>query len=262
MRNAIAFANNDVATIAWSYGMRPNGCMGFALYRIDAAGKETALPSHAVFPGQKIAPGQTTADFPIQKFYWKDPFARLVAETTNSFTFRYKIVPLEGKPGSLTPMTSLPLLTTNEVELTSKCSPSLSATFNRGLISTQHVATALKGNFNLDQFKAQIGAKGNQLRNDLTGDMAGTLTGFLGRAKNSGQIYAALYELTDTELVDGLVALGKKLNLIVADIVSKPKRGAAAVDPAKSGAKTTGKKVKTKAAAKKSPAKKSPGKTP
>jgi len=261
MRNAIAFGNNDVATIAWSYGTRPNGCMGFALYRIDAAGKETALPSHAVFPGQKIAPGQTTADFPIQKFYWKDPFARLVAETTNSFTFRYKIVPLEGKPGSLTPMTSLPLLTTNEVELTSKCSPSLSATFNRGLISTQHVATALKGNFNLDQFKAQIGAKGNQLRNDLTGDMAGTLTGFLGRAKNSGQIYAALYELTDTELVDGLVALGKKLNLIVADIVSKPKRGAAAVDPAKSGAKTTGKKVKTKAAAKKSPAKKSPGKT-
>jgi hypothetical protein len=163
MRNAIAFANNDVATIAWSYGMRPDGCMGFALYRLDASGKETVLPSHAVFPGQKIAPGQTTADFPIQKFYWKDPFARLAAEKTNSFTFRYKIVPLQGKPGSLTPMTSLPILTTNEVELTSKCSPTLSATFNRGLISTQHVANALKGNFNLDQFKAQIGTKGNQL---------------------------------------------------------------------------------------------------
>jgi hypothetical protein len=90
------------------------------------------------------------------------------------FTFRYKIVPLEGKPGSLTPMSSLPILTTNEVELTAKCSPSLSATFNRGLISTQHVATALRGNFNLDQFKAQIGTEGNQLRNDLTGDMTGT----------------------------------------------------------------------------------------
>jgi hypothetical protein len=260
MRNAIAFANNDVATIAWSYGTRPDGCMGFALYRIDASGKETALPSHAVFPGQKIAPGQTTADFPIQKFYWKDPFARLAAEKTNSFTFRYKIVPLEGKPGSLTPMTSLPILTTNEVELTSKCSPSLSATFNRGLISTQHVANALKGDFNLDQFKAQIGTKGNELRNDLNGDMAGTLTGFLARAKNSGHIYAALYELTDTELVDGLVALGRKLDIIVADIVSKPKRGATAASLSKSGAKTTGKKVKTQGAAKKSPAKKSPKK--
>jgi hypothetical protein len=47
MRNAVAFANNDVATIAWSYGAKPEGCMGFALYRIDAQGQETALPSHA-----------------------------------------------------------------------------------------------------------------------------------------------------------------------------------------------------------------------
>jgi phosphatidylserine/phosphatidylglycerophosphate/cardiolipin synthase-like enzyme len=252
MRNAVAFANNDVATIAWSYGMRPDGCMGFALYRIDANGKETVLPSHAVFPGETIEPGQTTADFPVQKFYWKDPYARLVAEKTNSFAFRYKIVPLEGKPGSLTPMSSLPILTTNEVELTAKCSPSLSATFNRGLISTQHVANALKGNFNLDQFKAQIGTKGNQLRNDLTGDMAGTLTGFLDRARNSGHIYAALYELTDKELVDALVALGKKLDIVVADIAAKPKRGAKTTTAGKSVGKTT----KTRTAAKKSADKK------
>jgi hypothetical protein len=45
MRNAVAFANNDVATIAWSYGAKPKGCMGFALYRIDSRGQETALPS-------------------------------------------------------------------------------------------------------------------------------------------------------------------------------------------------------------------------
>src|ERR1700722_6818636 len=147
MRNAVAFANNDVSTIAWSFGKRPDGCMGFALYRIDVQGKETPLPSHAVFRGYEIKSGQTSAEFPIQKFYWKDPYARLVGEQTGSFKFRYKIVPLEGKPGSLEPMTSLPILTTNEVELTAKCSASLSATFNRGLISTQHVAKALKGNF-------------------------------------------------------------------------------------------------------------------
>ncbi len=78
MRNAVAFANNDVATIAWSYGAKPEGCMGFALYRIDSKGRETALPSHAVFPGETIAPGQTTAQFPVQKFYWKDVYARLL----------------------------------------------------------------------------------------------------------------------------------------------------------------------------------------
>src|SRR5215467_5068344 len=104
MRNAVAFANNDVVTIAWAFGKRPDNCMGFALYRIDAQGKETVLPSHAVFHGYTIQKGQTTAQFPVQKFYWKDPFARLVGEETKNFTFRYKIVPLEGEPGSLTPM--------------------------------------------------------------------------------------------------------------------------------------------------------------
>jgi len=83
MRNAVAFANNDVVTIAWSYGERPDGCIGFEVSRIDAQEKETPLPSHAVFTGQKIGPGQTTKDFPIQKFYWKDPYARVVADKTS-----------------------------------------------------------------------------------------------------------------------------------------------------------------------------------
>ncbi|MGA2881411.1 MAG: phospholipase D-like domain-containing protein [Bryobacteraceae bacterium] len=120
-------------------------------------------------------------------------------------------------------MSSLPLLTTNEVELTSRCSPSLSATFNRGLISTQHTAKALKENFNLDRFKKMIGTQGNQLRKDLTGQLAGTVTGFLKRAQNSGHIYAALYELTDVELVKSLVALGTKLDIVLADVVTKEK---------------------------------------
>ena len=143
MRNAVAFANNDVATIAWSYGTKPEGCMGFAVYRIDSKGKETPLPSHAVFPGETIEPGQTTEQYPIQKFYWKDVYARLVGDKTGNRTFRYKVVPLEGEPGKLTAMTSLPILTTNEVTITGVCSPSITATFNRGLISTQHVTKAL-----------------------------------------------------------------------------------------------------------------------
>jgi phosphatidylserine/phosphatidylglycerophosphate/cardiolipin synthase-like enzyme len=224
MRNAVAFANNDVIMIAWSYGKRPDGCMGFALYRIDAQEKETALPSHAVFKGQTIKSGQTTEQYPIQKFYWKDPYARPIAEQTNSFTFRYKIVPLEGKPGSLTPMTSLPILTTNEVELTSVCSPTISATFNRGLISTQHVATALKGHLGTKELLDDIGDENNQLRKDLSGQMVGTLTNFLKRTSKGGSIYAALYELTDVQLVTSLTALGNKLNIVLADIVSKPKK--------------------------------------
>jgi phosphatidylserine/phosphatidylglycerophosphate/cardiolipin synthase-like enzyme len=225
MRNAVAFANNDVVMIAWSYGERPDGCMGFALYRIDPEGKETVLPSHAVFKGDTIQEGQTTLEFPVQKFYWKDPYARLEGEKTNNFSFRYKIVPLEGKPGSLTPMTSLPILTTNQVTVSAVCSPSLTAVFNRGLISTQHVSQALKGDISKNKLLSMIKDPSNQLRKDLAGDITGTLTSFVSRAKKSGTIYAALYELTDVELVQALEDIGDKLNIVLANIVAKPKPG-------------------------------------
>lgn len=225
MRNAVAFANNDVATIAWSYGTKPDGCMGFALYRIDSEGTETVLPSHAVFPGQTIKPKQTTEDFPIQKFYWKDVYARLVGDETGNYTFRYKVVPLEGSPGALKPMTTLPILTTNEVTVSGVCSESVTAIFNRGLISTQHVSAALKGNPSKSSLLRAIEVPGNQLRKALAGDILGTLMGFVARAKKSGSIYAALYELTDLELVQSLVDIGSKLNIVLSNIVGKPNPG-------------------------------------
>jgi hypothetical protein len=225
MRNAIAFANNDVVTIAWSYGAKPQSCMGFALYRIDSNGQETALPSHAVFPGGTITAGQTTAQFPIQKFYWKDVYARLVGDKTGSYTFRYKVVPLGGAPGALAPMTSLPILTTNEVPVTGVCSPSITAIFNRGLISTQHVSQALKGDVSKNKLLSMIKDPANPLRKDLAGDITGALTGFVARAKQGGSIYAALYEMTDAELLKSLVDIGHKLNIVLADIVGKPKPG-------------------------------------
>jgi phosphatidylserine/phosphatidylglycerophosphate/cardiolipin synthase-like enzyme len=225
MSNAVAFANNDVVTIAWSYGTKPQGCMGFAVYRVDSKGNVTALPSHAVFPGETIQPGQTTAQYPIQKFYWKDVYARLVGDKTGNYTFSYKIVPLEGAPGALKPMTSLPTLKTKEVTVTGVCSPSLTAIFNRGLISTQHVSQALKSDVSKGELLQMIQDPANSLRKDLAGDITGTLTEFVGRAKKSGSIYAALYELTDKELVPELVSIGKKLNIVLANIVGKPAEG-------------------------------------
>jgi hypothetical protein len=161
--------------------------MGFAIYRIDPSGKETALPSHAVFKGFTIKPGQTTAHFPIQKFYWKDPYARLVAEKTGNRKFRYKMVPLEGTPGHLLPM-NLPQIISNEVEITPAISQSTDAYFNRGLISTQRVSRAFKGKPTKKGLLEQIQNQTNALRASLSGDMVEGLTGFVDRAKSSGAI--------------------------------------------------------------------------
>ena len=219
MQNAVAFSNNDVITIAWSYGKKPAGCMGFALYRIDNEGKETLLPSHAVFKGNKIAQGQTTKDFPIQKFYWKDVYARLIAESTGERTFRYKIVPLEGKPGKLNQMKKLPAIISNEVTISPKISDKISAYFNRGLISTQRIARAFNGDPKKGSLLKKVADENDPLRASLSGDMVEALTEFVGRVKKSGRIYAALYELGDEQLIKTLEGLGKKLDIVLSNSV-------------------------------------------
>ena len=224
MQNAVAFANNDVITIAWSYGKKPSGCMGFAIYRIDNKGKETPLPSHAVFKGYKIAKGQTTEEFPIQKFYWKDPYARLVAEKTRNRIFRYKVVPLEGQPGNLTQMKNLPVIVSNEVTISSEVSDGVNAYFNRGLISTQRVARAFKGKPSKGPLLKRVADPKDALRASLSGDMVEALTGFVDRAAKSGKIYAALYELGDEELIEKLEHLGARLEVVLSNsVVTDPK---------------------------------------
>lgn len=221
MKNAVAFANNDVVTIAWSFGQRPEGCMGFAVYRIDDRQKETPLPSHAVFKGRKIRSGQTTAEFPVQKFYWKDVYARLVAEKTGNRKFRYKIVPLEGKPGALQPMKSVPFLVSNEVEISARVAKGMWAYFNRGLISTQRIARAFKKAPQKKKLLDLIAVSTNALRASLSGDMVEALTEFVARAGKSGTLYAALYELGDAELVQSLTGIGKRLKIVLSNSAVK-----------------------------------------
>ena len=216
MQNAVAFANNDVVVVAWSYGHKLTGCMGFAIYRIDANNKETALPSMAVFPGFKRKAGQTTADFPIQKFYWKDPYARLVADKTGSRKFRYKVVPLEGQPGSLKPM-SIGFVISNEVEISPRVGDGLMAYFNRGLISTQRVSNAFKGNPSKTKLLDLVADPKQALRKSLAGDMISALLTFVARTDKGGTLYAALYELGDSQLIDALKGPGKKLHLVLSN---------------------------------------------
>ena len=227
MQNAIAFANNDVITVAWSFGQKLEGCMGFAVYRIDANGKETALPAVAVFPGFKRAATDTCEKFPIQKFYWKDVYARLVAEKTGERAYRYKIVPLTGEPGSLAPM-HIPQVISNEVEISARISDTMHAYFNRGLISTQRISRALQGNPSKKGLLDHIENPTDALRASLSGDMVEALTDFVARAKSGGKLYAALYELHDQELVPLLEKAGTKLSIVLSNAMQQEVRPAGA----------------------------------
>ena len=111
---ALAFCNNDIAVVAWTFDKHLNNCIGFAVYQRDiVAGSELALPALAQFATQDVHANLTTADAPVQKFWWKDLYARRRADVQLSNS-----MPLAGKPDALIPLEGVEPLVTNEVLLT------------------------------------------------------------------------------------------------------------------------------------------------
>ena len=90
---AIAFSNNDIALVAWTFDRHLDGCLGFAIHQIDASGKDTVLQALARFATQDENAILTTEQAPVQKFWWKDLFAK------RGETYKYRIVPMGGTPG-------------------------------------------------------------------------------------------------------------------------------------------------------------------
>ena len=217
--NAVAFANNDVAVVAWTFGGKLPNCLGFAIYRIDVrAGTETCLPAMATFPDQDATKtGRTTADDPIQKFFWKDVYAK------RGGTYRYKIVPMGGTLGALQPMPYGPLIS-NTIQLSPHCG-ALSAYFNRGILATQATAHALDadsgGGSLADKLARHIDVVGDPLRNDLMGQLIEALTTLSDEAASAGgETYCALYEFEDPEAIAHLAKLGGRAHLVLSNMPS------------------------------------------
>ena len=216
MPNAIAYANNDVALVAWSYPEKITSCLGFAVYRAES-GKTTweALPAWVGFQGEANPNHEhkTTEIWPVQKFSWKDVTAR------RGGAYRYKIVPMVGNPGHLTADTSNGV-ETNEVSLRPEHG-SISAYFNRGILSTQFVARQLpstqSGGPSSAALKDRIDQPGDPLRQALAGQMLEALQLLLDRAeREDGHCYLALYELNDPQMVAKLSG-NKRISIILSN---------------------------------------------
>ena len=91
---AVAFSNNDIAVVAWTFDRHLDGCLGFAIRQIDlsANGNETVLPALGRFANQDKNLKLTTEQAPVQKFWWKDLFAK------RGGTYQYRIRPTGAGP--------------------------------------------------------------------------------------------------------------------------------------------------------------------
>jgi phosphatidylserine/phosphatidylglycerophosphate/cardiolipin synthase-like enzyme len=191
---AVAFSNNDIAVVAWTFDKHLDGCLGFAVIQIDvdANNKETVLPALARFANQDKSLKLTTEQAPIQKFWWKDLFAK------RGGTYQYRIVPMGGTPGGkLTPLAGVDPLVSNKITLTQK-RPPFSAYFNRGIVATQALSHALNDKPSVPALAPHILDPKDPIRIRLMGQLFEGVTELLDRAdKEGGTINGALYELND-----------------------------------------------------------------
>lgn len=94
---AVAIANDGVVLIAWRYGAKIDGCLGFAIERKagtpDTEGAWLPLTGRVGFPGQSGPAwgSQPTTVWPVQKFEWIDRTAPAGG------TYSYRITPLSGQ---------------------------------------------------------------------------------------------------------------------------------------------------------------------
>ncbi|HEX4408942.1 MAG TPA: phospholipase D-like domain-containing protein [Xanthobacteraceae bacterium] len=189
---AIAFSNNDIALVAWTFDRHLDGCLGFAVIQIDSHGKERPLSAMASFAGQPNDPNRTTEQAPIQKFWWKDLYAE------RGETYTYRIVPMGGAPGALKPLDGVAPLVSNSVTLTPDRPPFFHAYFNRGIVATQALSRELNHKPSIQKLTPHITDPNDQIRKNLEGQLYEGVTSLLDRADSQGgTINAALYELND-----------------------------------------------------------------
>ncbi|MBN3762004.1 phospholipase D-like domain-containing protein [Burkholderia sp. Ac-20365] len=235
----IAFSNNDVIMVAWTFAQKLEGCVGCDVRRIPASSADIksgepqgqSLPAMAGFAGDPNAgkSGRTTAQAPIQKLFWKDLAA---TDLTSPGPYIYQVIPLKGTfdgkgVPTLTPYPDVHPLFSNPVTLTAdhgdaEDASSLQAYFNRGILATQaltHEVPISKktGAPDAGALLKKIADPQDPLRKSLSSDLTTALPQLLNEAKEKGgDCYAALYELHDKELESYLTG-NKRMHLILSN---------------------------------------------
>lgn len=239
------YVNNDDATIVWHYPQPIENCWGFAVYRKRKG--ESDADAEPVFTSVGFADDPHTAfetrpstEWPIQKYMWIDYFVNAGDEVC------YRVVPMIGNPAGATgataksgkpaPKGTVGPTGTGTVTLTKASdlatpwtdmvkigdNGGIEAYFNRGLVSSQFLAKRLNNipkNERTKSLKSNLADPKSSIRTFMGGNLLQALTTMLNEVATDGslQLYAALYELDEFSLIDGLNKIGKRAHVILAN---------------------------------------------
>lgn len=220
--------NCDDALLFWSVAAPISGCLGFAIERerklADGTVKAEVLDNRMGFKADKPKLGehQPSTRWPFQRLWWTDHEVNLGDKV------RYRVTPVVKDGNKLTSLVSERSAWTPWATLAGGKQDGYAAFFNRGLVISQFMARYLerlrvaKGLATrkdaLKAFKDSLGEHELPIRKFLSGALRTEMLALLADAKDKGkQVYGALYELADDELVDALCALGANASVVLAN---------------------------------------------
>ena len=138
---------------------------------------------------------------------------------------QYSVVPVVGDQNNLQLAKDKASALSEALTITGQMSPNISAYFNKGIVAAQWVSRALAAVGKDAKIADMIADPKDSLRQALSGLLRPALLDQLAATqKEGGEIYAALYELNDPELIPALAAFGKKCHLILANGAFNPKK--------------------------------------
>jgi hypothetical protein len=211
------YHNGDDVFIAWKPDGAIPGCRGFGLLR-RRNGVEEVVSTWVGFEDDEAKEGERRAstNWPIQKYQWTDYMAN------PGDKLAYRVLAMVGPDkANLRPDPDNTSDWTAEVTLGRTLSRGIEVLFNRGIVASQWVSRRLGvtgHELQNAKLEAVIADPHDKLRNYLAGPLGNRLFELLdGAARKRQPVYAALYELDDKQLIDGLVTLGQRAHVVLAN---------------------------------------------
>jgi phosphatidylserine/phosphatidylglycerophosphate/cardiolipin synthase-like enzyme len=211
-------ANEDDALIAWRPDPWPDEWVGFMLEIRDLTIGETRtlnnrIPAKAG-QGEVPASGISSQQSPILRCIWTDH------RVDNVDQVAYRVTPMQRSgDSSYTPITTAASDWTPPLTPSPQAGDGLSAFFNRGTLMSQVVSRFVGNDISvasLKTFKAGLSEAGFPARRYLSGHARHEILSFLSDADRRGnEIYAALYEVNDQELIDALKPFGTRGSVLI-----------------------------------------------
>jgi len=205
-----------------------NGCLGFKIERQRFKNNQwqssEILRNRVGFANENINlddPNQASKPSsirPFQRYDWTDHGANI------NEIVRYRVVAMDiGQANNLGTETLTDIFDsgwTDKIEVSSNAGDGISVFFNRGTVMSQYVArVAREKNWSAIDIREHISEIEEPLRLFLSGELRNALIKILDDtiANPFCSIYAALYELSDEELIDKLSLIKARANIVLSD---------------------------------------------